>query len=753
MKIQVFSLRLLLAALALGALCAGQPVQADPTTPPAGAVFVSPSGSDSTGLGTLAAPFATVERGLDEAWADIPTTSTKDHANIWTLFDNAVKWADGVGSLPVSGGRAALVVGNPNLYNRTPDFLIKRRLQANGYDVEIVDDNFIAAGVWTSATQAIGKDLIVISESVSSGNTNELRGVPVPIINMDPFTWDNWGYVNNTDAGINSAVNTQLEITAAGAAHPLGAGFAAGNVTVYSANYALSCIDVGPNPIAPAATVVGTYPGTSTRPCLWALESGAALFTPADGNNPITVNPARAVGFFLFATRPDGGASTDDFDATVSGKDNPDPAYVLIQEGSYAIGQPLGVFANLTVQGGWNAAFDDQTATRTTTLDGGENNRLMLIRNGNSNMSGGSGGTFADSSGAPDRSVSNNAVIDSLVFFRGRADNVGTQGTVGISGGAMYIDGVVRNVTISRCAFNSNAANDKGGAVFIEGTYADGEPTNPAAIGITFRSCSFTSNTTLNASNSTANNAGAGAAIGTNNGIQLTLDRCLFTQNVNTQNSYGIIGLVAGSSRNFVMTNCVVVDNLTTGGTNRHTVAFNGGESNATGRRTQFIYNNTFYGNRQTGSALRDQNGNASAYHIVNNIFAENIDVDAAINPVVSTATDPPTNDTITATRNIAFNNNGMTDGLIAPALTGNPQFVDAPGGDFSLVGEASAAYDAGVGFQPGTYTASPGDEITIANIAFDFDGNPRPSGPALDIGAFESQTPAVNAASDWMLF
>src|SRR3989442_3952348 len=65
---------------------------------------------------------------------------------------------------------------------------------------------------------------------------------------------------------------------------------------------------------------------------------------------------------------------------------------------------------------------------------------------------------------------------------------------------------------------------------------------------------------------------------------------------------------------------------------------------------------------------------------------------------------------------------------LLANNLTTNPQFVDAPNTDFHLQ-STSSAIDAGA---------------TLPDVPTDYDGNPRPQGPAYDIGAYEFGSGAV---------
>ena len=121
-----------------------------------------------------------------------------------------------------------LVVGNPGSLNKRDEWM-RDRLEDGGWTVTIVDDNATTAG------SATGKQVVVISESVGgSGLTTAgaaLAGVAVPIVAAEAYIFDNLGMTGGWPNLGSTSGQDSVDVTAAGATHPLGAGFAEGNVT------------------------------------------------------------------------------------------------------------------------------------------------------------------------------------------------------------------------------------------------------------------------------------------------------------------------------------------------------------------------------------------------------------------------------------------------------------------------------------------------------------------------------------------
>jgi hypothetical protein len=176
------------------------------------------------------------------------------------------------------GNRVALlVVGNTAL--SPSDAVLRQQLEARGYDV------VLRSGPAVTAADASGKALILISQSVSSGDVNtKLTNVRVPAVVLEPSLYDDMklaGPTENTDYG-NAAGQTQVEIAKPG--HPLAGGLA-GKITVTSSPQTL----VWGKPAA-TAIKVATLVGSADQ---------AAVFAYATGDAMVGLEaPGRRVGFF-----------------------------------------------------------------------------------------------------------------------------------------------------------------------------------------------------------------------------------------------------------------------------------------------------------------------------------------------------------------------------------------------------------------------------------------------------------------------
>ena len=166
-----------------------------------------------------------------------------------------------------------LVVGNPGSLNKRDEWM-RDRLEDGGWTVTIVDDNVTTAG------SATGKQVVVISESVGgSGLTTAgtaLASVAVPIVAAESYIFDELG-MTGTGSNQGNTTNSQnsVDITAAGATHPLGAGFVQGNLT--TATSAVMGHAWGkPNS---NATVAATIAGDATKATIFGYDTGAAMVT------------------------------------------------------------------------------------------------------------------------------------------------------------------------------------------------------------------------------------------------------------------------------------------------------------------------------------------------------------------------------------------------------------------------------------------------------------------------------------------
>lgn len=203
------------------------------------------------------------------------------------------------GPRPVVCGAVMLVVGGAE---ERGDTLMAERLREMGCQATLRDDDDLATG------DASGKALVIVSEStLASKIGGKLRGVPVPVITMEPTLLDEMaltGPVENTDWAKNLP-QTQLTILDAG--HPMAASLN-GTVTLFAAPAAL-----GWGKPEPAAIRIASIEGNIGQLVIFGYETGAPMV-------PATVTaPARRVALTLdhaalTALKPPGWAL---FDAAV----------------------------------------------------------------------------------------------------------------------------------------------------------------------------------------------------------------------------------------------------------------------------------------------------------------------------------------------------------------------------------------------------------------------------------------------------
>jgi lysophospholipase L1-like esterase len=154
-----------------------------------------------------------------------------------------------VGKVPVTSADAAAI----------------GRLQAFGQAVVVVKDSA------STTADAGGKSLVVISESVGSGNVGDkFNSVAVPVLVYEPWVYDNLGMtgvVESTDFG---QATGQSQLQMAGT-HALTGGLT-GTVTVGSAAATFSWGMPGA-----AAVVAATLAGDASRAAIFGYEAGVQL--------------------------------------------------------------------------------------------------------------------------------------------------------------------------------------------------------------------------------------------------------------------------------------------------------------------------------------------------------------------------------------------------------------------------------------------------------------------------------------------
>ncbi len=193
---------------------------------------------------------------------------------------------------PAAATDVAFIVNDVNLPNQG-DVLINDILTGRGFNVTLVSQNEDAA---TTLAAADAADLVMVSESVGSGNVNtEIKDSTSPVLLYEAYLYDDFQWMGNSsitndfnpgDNGGNTLPDTTHSITIVEPAHPLAAGLPAGDVQVYTDNGRLAY-----GRLTAPASVVATVPGHPDTATIFAYEAGDRAL---DG----TTIPARRVGFF-----------------------------------------------------------------------------------------------------------------------------------------------------------------------------------------------------------------------------------------------------------------------------------------------------------------------------------------------------------------------------------------------------------------------------------------------------------------------
>ncbi|RYD67266.1 MAG: hypothetical protein EOP83_03170, partial [Verrucomicrobiaceae bacterium] len=209
----------------------------------------------------------------------------------WKLpnFTPDASWTNGLSGVgfdttPVAAGGAKILLvvdTGANAAAKAGDQSILTRLTSTmGHVVTTVDDNAVVAA------DAIGKDLALVSSSVTATAVNtKLRDVPVPVVNCERGLTDDFLL---SVAGSAANNMTDVFVTMAGAAHPLGAGFSSGFLAVRPVAGTFNAADL--SNLAPDAVVVAT--ADTGKPVIVEVAAGKRL----RGN---VIAPATRIHTFL----------------------------------------------------------------------------------------------------------------------------------------------------------------------------------------------------------------------------------------------------------------------------------------------------------------------------------------------------------------------------------------------------------------------------------------------------------------------
>ncbi|MDX2021168.1 MAG: M4 family metallopeptidase [Deltaproteobacteria bacterium] len=212
---------------------------------------------------------------------------------------------------PPAAKSALLVVGAEPLDSH--DNALRSRLETQlGFAVTVKQ------GAASAASDANGKQLVFISESVSSGSVGtKFTSVAVPVVTTEPALFDDLGLVAGAWDVVMGATASQTAVQIVDASSPLAAGLT-GTPSVASA--ATTVVWGVPNG---NAKVVARVVGSATRAAIFAYEAGVPM---AAGTAP-----ARRVAFFANSTTPGllNTAGWSLFDAAINwalGTASPPPA-------------------------------------------------------------------------------------------------------------------------------------------------------------------------------------------------------------------------------------------------------------------------------------------------------------------------------------------------------------------------------------------------------------------------------------------
>jgi len=205
------------------------------------------------------------------------------------------------------------------------DVAVSNRLAQLGFVVTRITDTA------SQTSDANGKDLIVVSSSVGSGNiATKFTASAVPLVNAESAIYDELGIDANNAGGATIAGQTQVDVI--DCTHPLAGGLTNGLNTVYTAPGPLVVLGT---PVASAQIVARAPDG---RPSVFFIEVGADL-------NPIRIAtaPARRVGIFWEATTFMTPAGLDLFDAAiawaVAAPDSTSPVGITRQPASQTVNE------------------------------------------------------------------------------------------------------------------------------------------------------------------------------------------------------------------------------------------------------------------------------------------------------------------------------------------------------------------------------------------------------------------------------
>ncbi len=161
------------------------------------------------------------------------------------------------------------------------DAEIQNNLESRGFDITVIQDRQVQVG------DALGKDLVIISESVYSRNLNSsMRNLPVPVIVSEPWLYNDMGMTGSNYFIDFGKFTGQSGISIHDSNHKLAAGLS-GSVSVSDYQRALGWGVPGDTAIK-----IASLDNDPAKFPIFAYDRGAQM--------PGMSAPAKRVGFFLY---------------------------------------------------------------------------------------------------------------------------------------------------------------------------------------------------------------------------------------------------------------------------------------------------------------------------------------------------------------------------------------------------------------------------------------------------------------------
>ena len=279
------------------------------TFAPGATINLSASAAGQSGLNITRVQYTANGNPIAESTvAPFNATVTTLGAGVYGIRATAF---DELGQSTISGS-VAITVGTPppqalfvtaaGALNAS-DAAAKARLETNGFQVQVVE------APASSTADAAGKQLIVISSTVGSGDVNtKFAASAVPVLTWEGALQDDFLMTLNTDGTDRGVATAQTQLNIVNATHPLAAGLTAGVKTTTTA-----AVDYTWGVPNSNAVVVATVAANPAQAVIYGYDKDALLI---DGT---TRAPARRVLTFLsndaYAVLTDDGKKL--FDAAV----------------------------------------------------------------------------------------------------------------------------------------------------------------------------------------------------------------------------------------------------------------------------------------------------------------------------------------------------------------------------------------------------------------------------------------------------